>query len=197
MVKIACVTAIIISGETHNPNNYILISSLPILDIIFEKILHSRLTSFFETNRLCTNNQYSFRKTMSASNTPNELLHNIYKSMNEKTNLVAVFLDLNKAFYAVSHDILLKKIRALWHTRECPPSTKILPHQPSTICICKWMSIRHSSYKNSSSSGFSVESTFIFNLHKWSPKPNNKLNIYSFYWWHYTVQKQWRHKQSM
>ena len=109
-LKIACVTALFKAGDKVDPNNYRPISSLPLLNKIFEKLLHKRLTSFLETHDVFTNNQYGFRKNMSTFDAVSNLLDNIYKAMDEKESLGAVFIDLSKAFDTVPHKLLLKKL---------------------------------------------------------------------------------------
>lgn len=110
VLKIACVTALFKAGDKLDPNNYRPISSLPLLNKIFEKLLHKRLTSFLESNDIFTNNQFGFRKNMSTNDAVNNLLSSIYKAMEEKEFLGAVFIDLSKAFDTVPHDLLLKKL---------------------------------------------------------------------------------------
>ena len=109
-LKIACITALFKAGDKLHPNNYRPISSLPILNKIFEKLLHSRLNNFFEQNGIFTDNQYGFRKGKSTSDAVNDLLNNIYQAINGNEYLGAVFLDLSKAFDTVPHDILLQKL---------------------------------------------------------------------------------------
>ena len=110
VLKIACVTALFKAGDKLDPNNYRPISSLPLLNKVFEKLIHKRLTSFFESHEIFTNKQFGFRKNMSTFDAVNNLLNNIYEAMDDKEFLGAVFIDLSKAFDTVPHNILLKKL---------------------------------------------------------------------------------------
>ena len=62
MLKLACITAVFKGGDKTNPNNYRPISSLPLLNKIFEKLLYKRLNSYFEENNIFCKEQYGFRK---------------------------------------------------------------------------------------------------------------------------------------
>ena len=83
------------------------------LNIIIEKILHNRLTNFFELNKILNPKQYGFRKGISTQDGINELVSNIYNSFENNKHTGAVFLDLSKAFNAVSQDILLKNLNTM------------------------------------------------------------------------------------
>ena len=110
VLKTACVTPLFKSGDKNLLNNYRPISSLPVLNLVVEKLLHSRLCNFLDTFKLLSPCQFGFRKGFSTSDAVNEFLSNIYDSMKQNRYLAAVFLDLSKAFDTVSHDILLNKM---------------------------------------------------------------------------------------
>ena len=109
ILKIACVTALFKAGDKLDPNNYRPISSLPLLNKIFEKLLHKRLTSYLEFHNIFTSKQFGFRRNMSTNDAVNKLLSKIYNAMDRKEFLGAVFIDLSKAFDTVPLNILLKK----------------------------------------------------------------------------------------
>ena len=110
ILKTACVIALFETGDKLDPNNYRPISSLPLLNKVFEKLLHKRLTSFLESNEVFINTQFGFRKNKSTNDAVNNLLNNIYNAMDKKEFLGAVFIDLSKAFDTVPYDLLLKKL---------------------------------------------------------------------------------------
>ena len=110
VLKIACVTSLFKGGEKDNVNNYRPISCLPLLNMIIEKLLHSRLINFLESHKVFSACQYGFRKGINTEDAVSELLNNIYCSLNNKKFHGAIFLDLKKAFDTVSYDILLKKL---------------------------------------------------------------------------------------
>ena len=109
-LKIACVTPIHKKDSTFECSNYRPISSLPILNKIFEKLIYSRLSSFIEKNKILSNNQFGFRKGRSVEDAINCLLHNIYKSLNEKKSAGTLFLDFSRAFDVINHNILIYKL---------------------------------------------------------------------------------------
>ena len=71
-LKIARVIPFYKSVDKSDISNYIPISLLPVLSKIFEKLIHSRLTKFFDDNNVIYNKQFGFRKkhsTIHALNT--------------------------------------------------------------------------------------------------------------------------------
>ena len=109
-LKIARVIPLYKSGDKSDITNYRPISLLPVLSKIFEKLIHSRLTKFFDDNNVIYNKQFGFRKKHSTIHVLNTAVTQIINSLNKNNVVLGIFLDFSKAFDTVKHNILLKKL---------------------------------------------------------------------------------------
>ena len=82
--KIATVTPLFKLGDISQCNNYRPISVLPLPGKLLEKIVHQKLNTFFETNKILNPNQGGFRKNQSTTNTTAKFLNTIYEAINNK-----------------------------------------------------------------------------------------------------------------
>jgi hypothetical protein len=99
-------------GDKTSMSNYRPISLLTIFSKVFEKVMHSKLSHYLQTNNIQIPEQYDFRKGISAENSAFKLTDIILKSINKKCMLVE-YSDLAKAFDCINQEILLIKIHCL------------------------------------------------------------------------------------
>ena len=109
--KTAQVIPIHKGGSKTDVSNYRPISILPALSKVFERLMNTRLTSYLETNCILNKSQFGFRKGLSTSDAILEFLDHAYSSLDSKKHLIAIFLDLSKAFDTIDHTILLNKLQ--------------------------------------------------------------------------------------
>lgn len=112
-LKSARITPIHKNGDRKSVNNYRPISTLPLLSKIFEKLMYSRLYSFLSKNQILAEHQFGFRLNRNTSDAVLQFLDYAYDSLDKGNQVMAIFLDLKKAFDTVNHKILLDKLNHL------------------------------------------------------------------------------------
>ena len=92
--------------------NYRPISLLPVLDKIFEKVIHDSLYNYFTANQIITSVQSGFRKGDSCVSQLLAIVHNIHKDLDNMPShdTRGIFLDMSKAFDKVWHKGLIFKL---------------------------------------------------------------------------------------
>ena len=109
-MKTAKVIPIYKSGDKQLLTNYRPISLLSQFSKIIEKLFVERLDKFIDKHHLLSKHQYGFRTNRSTTMAVVELVENISTSINKNEYMVGVFIDLQKAFDTIDHNILLKKL---------------------------------------------------------------------------------------
>ena len=88
-------------------SNYRPISLSSSLDKILEKLIYSKIYEFLDKNRLIYALQFGFRQHFSTSYALLRMIEIIIKSFDDDNFACGIFVDLQKAFDTVDHNILL------------------------------------------------------------------------------------------
>jgi len=109
-LKRAHVTPIHKGGDTDSLNNYRPISVLNVFSKIMERVVYNRLLSFLNIHSVLSNSQFGFRKKHSCELALISATEFIRHSLDMGSHVIAVYLDLKKAFDVVSHSLLFQKL---------------------------------------------------------------------------------------
>ena len=108
--KIASVCPIFKKGDKMKCENYRPISLLSNMSKIFEKVMYTRLEDFLKSSGVLYENQFGFRRQHSTSHALLSIVEQIRSSLDKKIYTCGIFVDLEKAFDTVHHEILLSKL---------------------------------------------------------------------------------------
>lgn len=109
-LKLANVTPVFKTGDSRVIGNYRPISILSVFSKILEKVMYARLYDFLTEHDTLYCKQFGFRNGFSTEMALLSATNFITKSLDDKKHVVAVFLDMRKAFDTVNLDILLLKL---------------------------------------------------------------------------------------
>ena len=109
-LKIAKVIPIFKKGDASKNSNYRPISLLSVFSKIFEKHMHERLYNFLELHDILFQMQFGFRNGHSTDHALISLSERIKSTLDSKRVGCGIFIDLQKAFDTVNHNILLQKL---------------------------------------------------------------------------------------
>ena len=109
-LKVAKVVSIFKKGDSEIASNYRPISLLPIFSKIFEMLMHERIYSFLKEHKLIYPLQFGFRENHCIDHALISITEDIRSTLDNKRYGCGIFIDLQKAFDTVNHEILLKKL---------------------------------------------------------------------------------------
>ena len=109
-LKVAKVLPIFKKSSNTIPKNFRPISILPALSKIFEKVLSTKLLSFFTQNSVLQSTQYGFRKKHNTTQAVLDVITHIYDNIYSNNHSSILTLDLKKAFDIFNHNKLLHKL---------------------------------------------------------------------------------------
>ena len=91
-------------------SNYRPISLLSNINKIIEKLMHFRLQVYLEQHKMIYKLQFGFREKHSTNHAIISMIEKIQQAMKNNQLAVGIFIDLQKAFDTVNHEILLHKL---------------------------------------------------------------------------------------
>ena len=110
LLKSASVCPIYKKGDKSQCANYRPISLLSNLSKIFERTMYNRIEQFLSTFETIYKLQFGFRKRHSTEHALLNIIEKIRQNLDNGIFTCGVFIDLEKAFDTVNHEILLKKL---------------------------------------------------------------------------------------
>lgn len=112
-LRLATVLPLFKAGNRELPGNYRPISLLSCISKVFEKCVKSRIVNFLDKHNIISNHQYGFRKNIGTSDAIYNLTKTVLGHLDRGRRCLGVFLDLQKAFDTVNHDLLLAKMERI------------------------------------------------------------------------------------
>jgi hypothetical protein len=109
-LKCSKIIPIFKKGDRNLPQNYRPISITHNISKMMESIMLTRLNNFFTKYNLLDQNQFGFRKKCSTKDAITTFFSKIYNALDKNNLLIAILLDLSKAFDKVNHEFLLNKL---------------------------------------------------------------------------------------
>jgi hypothetical protein len=100
-------------GNSNELTNYRPISLTCSSCRIFEKIIANKLINFLSKNNLISEKQFGFIKKRSTTTQLISLSEDWHRALKNKQNIDCIYLDIQKAFDSVPHDLLLYKIHKI------------------------------------------------------------------------------------
>ena len=99
-------------GSANDFGNYRPISLLNVISKIYERAVYNQLYEYFVFNNLFYSSQYGFRTKHSTEDAAIELIDKIQEHLEHDhyEQVLAIFLDLSKAFDTIDHNILFEKL---------------------------------------------------------------------------------------
>ena len=97
-------------GSPLDVSNYRPISLLSNVEKIYEKIMYSRVEEFLNQFNQIYSRQFGFRKGHSTTHTLLNILERVREHLDSGGFACGVFIDLQKAFDTVDHEILISKL---------------------------------------------------------------------------------------
>ena len=110
VLKTAKVVPVFKKDSKLNYSNYRPISLLSNIEKILEKLMYKRLYAFLDHNNIIYDLQFGFRQQYSTSHALINITENIRKALDDGNIGCGVFVDLQKPFDTVDHQILLAKL---------------------------------------------------------------------------------------
>ena len=98
------------SGIFQKAENYRPISLLNVISKLLEKIIYTRVYSFLTKHDLLSRDQFGFRRGHSTTLAVINVIDKLYEKLDKSEFALGIYLDIQKAFDCVDHEILLKKL---------------------------------------------------------------------------------------
>ena len=99
--------------DPHIFDNYRPISPLSSISKTFEKVVFNQVYAYFTNNDLFYTSQYGFRNLHSTEYASLEMVDRISQYLDDGRLSITAYLDLSKAFDAINHENLLKKLNIM------------------------------------------------------------------------------------
>ena len=109
-LKVSKTIPIYKKGSKLEPSNYRPISLLSNLNKILEKLMYARVYKFLNKFNCIYNLQFGFREKYSTNHALINITESIRLALDNDKTVCGIFVDLQKAFDTVNHEILIEKL---------------------------------------------------------------------------------------